>query len=167
MEDVADSAGVAKGTIYRFYRTKEDLLLATCLASLDDLAAKLERIACGRDGARTRLSRMVECAVQYFHQHSDFFEVLQREWGHACLDRKSSFASPHRRARGIYAKVIRDGQAAGEFRGVDAETAADLLMGMNRSTIHFGDPRLAPARVAATITTVFLDGIAISRGRKR
>lgn len=167
MDDVAETAGVAKGTLYRFYRTKEDLLLATCLTSLDELAANLERLAGGSDDARTRLSRMVEYAVQYFRQHSDFLEVMQREWGHASLDRKSPFAALRERSRSIYAKVIRDGQCAGEFREMDSETAAGILMGMNRSTIHFGDPRLPPERAAETILAVFLDGIALREGRKR
>ena len=63
------------------------------------------------------------------------------------------------------AHAIRDGQAAGAFREVDAETAADLLMGMERSTIHFGDSRLMPARAAENILTVFLEGIAICKMR--
>jgi len=159
--DVAAAAGVAKGTIYRFYRTKEEMLAAICFASLEELACDLARVARRPERARVRLARMVEGAARYFREHSDFFEVMQREWGQACLQRKSRFQAYRAKTRAIFAKVIRDGQAAGEFRGVDASSAADMLMGMNRSMLDFGDPRLSPGRVSRLILEVFLRGIAV------
>lgn len=167
VEDVAAAAGVAKGTIYRFYRTKEELLAEICFVSLEELACDLARIARQPVRARVRLGRMVEGAARYFREHSDFFEVMQREWGQACLAKRSPFQTSRKKAREIYAGVIRDGQAAGEFRTVDARTAADMLMGMNRSMIHFGDSRLPPRRVAQLILEVFLGGIALLEGRRR
>jgi AcrR family transcriptional regulator len=160
MADIAAAAGIAKGTIYRFYRTKEELLADICLVLLDELAGDLERVAQQRVSARARLARMVECAIRHFRQRSDFFEVMQREWGHACLGKKTPFMARRARARGIYAGVIRDGQGAGEFRRVDPDTAADILMGMNRTILHFGDPQLPPERVARLILDVFLYGVA-------
>lgn len=166
MDDVADAAGVAKGTVYRFYRTKEELLLAVCLFSLDELARELEQVAARPENARVRLSRMVESAHRYFRQRSDFFEVMQREWGHACLDKMSPFTARRAKARGIYARVIRDGQTTGEFRGVDAETAAGILMGMNRAMLHSGDSRHKPEKTARLVLDVFLSGIAVPKGAR-
>lgn len=167
MEDVAGAAGVAKGTLYRFYRSKEELLADICLVSLDELAGDLACVARRPVSARERLAQMVEGAIRHFRQRSDFFEVMQREWGHACLGKRPPFMARRARARGIYAGVIRDGQGAGEFRDVDAETAADILMGMNRTMLHFGNPRLSPKRAAQVVVDVFLCGIAMPEGRKR
>ena len=164
MEDVAAAAGVAKGTIYRFYRTKEELLAEICFASLEELAGELARISQRPENARERLARMVEGAARYFREHSDFFEVLQREWGQACLQRKSRYLAYRVKTRAIFARVIRDGQAAGELRGVDASAAADMLMGMNRSMLYFGDPRMSAARVARLVLEVFLKGVAVPGG---
>ena len=167
MADIAAEAGIAKGTIYRFYRTKEELLADICLVSLDELAGDMACVARRPVSARERLAQMIECAIRYFRQRSDFFEVMQREWGQACLVRGSPFQVSRKKAREIYAGVIRDGQGAGEFRRVDPDTAADMLMGMNRTILHFGDPQLPPDRVARLILDVFLCGIAIPKGRKR
>ncbi|MGD0089298.1 MAG: TetR/AcrR family transcriptional regulator [Planctomycetota bacterium] len=165
MEDVAGAAGVAKGTIYRFYRTKEALLAATCWISLDELAGDLARVAEQPEGARQRLFQMLECVARHFRQHSDSFEVMQREWARACLQKGSRLSLYRAKLRGIFAKVIRDGQAAGGFRAVDAGPAAEMLMGMNRNMLYFGDPHLSPARVAGLILDVFLGGIARSEGK--
>jgi hypothetical protein len=71
------------------------------------------------------------------------------------------------RARRLYANVIRSGQAAGEFRSIPAERAADLLMAMNRSMLCDGDKRLPAARVAGLILDVFLDGMAVPGGKRK
>ena len=165
VEDVAASAGIAKGTIYRFYRTKDELLAAICLSVLDDLADELKQIAAQRASASTRLRKMVACALRQFRRRSDFFEVMQREWGRAGLDPKSPIRLRRARARRIYAGVVREGQAAGEFRAMDAGTAADILMGMNRTMLYFGDSRVSPEDTAQVVADMFLHGI--SNHRKR
>ena len=164
VEDVAEAAGVAKGTIYRYYRTKEELLAEICFVSLEELARDLAGLAERPESARERLFKMVEGAARYFREHSDFFEVMQREWGQACLQRKSRFLAYRSKTRATFAKVIRDGQATGEFRGVDASLAAEMLMGMNRSMLFYGDPRMSAARVSRLILEVFLRGIADTNG---
>lgn len=165
VEDVAEAAGVAKGTVYRFYRTKEELLAESCYVCLEELTCDLARIAQEPESARERLARMLEGAARYFREHSDFFDVLQREWGQACLQRKSRYLAYRSRTRAVFARVIRSGQAAGEFREVDTSAAADMLMGMNRSMLYFGDSRLSAARMAQLVLEVFLRGIAVPNGK--
>ena len=41
MRDVAALAGVGKGTVYRYFRTKEELYFETILQAFDDLSATL------------------------------------------------------------------------------------------------------------------------------
>jgi AcrR family transcriptional regulator len=165
MEDVAAAAQVGKGTIYRFYPTKEALLAALCLGSFDELTAELERQADAPQRASARLARMIEGVVRHFRQRSDVLEIIQREWSQACLMKMPAFAARRKKTRSLFARVIREGQAADEFRALDAEVAADMLMGMNRNLIRFGDPRLSPARAARMIIDVFLQGISVRKGK--
>ena len=41
VEDVADEAGVARSTLYRYFRTREDLVLGVLLSRLDVGMARL------------------------------------------------------------------------------------------------------------------------------
>src|SRR5260370_42216817 len=41
IDDVAAQAGVGKGTVYRYFRTKEELYFETILQAFDDLSATL------------------------------------------------------------------------------------------------------------------------------
>ena len=59
LRDVASHAGVALGTLYRRFRSKEDLLLAALQQEVDDLRARVERRPPEGDTP-------VECAIGFF-----------------------------------------------------------------------------------------------------
>lgn len=80
MEDVAADAGVAKGTIYRFFPAKEKLYDAVCLESLDEMNGRLGAAAQASASPRVRVERMTGIIVDYFRAHRDFFQVLQHKW---------------------------------------------------------------------------------------
>jgi TetR/AcrR family transcriptional regulator, repressor for uid operon len=44
MEDIATSAGLAKGTLYLYFKNKEDLFYAICDHNLEDLRNQLSRL---------------------------------------------------------------------------------------------------------------------------
>jgi AcrR family transcriptional regulator len=48
VDDVCNAARVAKGSFYRYYRSKDDLYFAACARTTEDLVAELERRAGGR-----------------------------------------------------------------------------------------------------------------------
>jgi AcrR family transcriptional regulator len=163
MEDVADEAGVAKGTVYRFFCTKDDLYVAVCLEFLDELTAQLTEVAQRPDEPRIRLECMAILIFKYFHARRDFFQVMQREWGgthrNALLARRSS-------TRSLLAQVLKEGQQGGAFRdAVNPDLAADGLMGMIRNFVRFGDPRLTPDQMIPHLLDLFLHGMAASEGR--
>jgi TetR/AcrR family fatty acid metabolism transcriptional regulator len=164
MEDVAAHAGIAKGTIYRFYRTKEELYADICLHLLDHLNAELAKTAQEKAPARQRLEKMVQFVVRHFRQHRDSFQVVQREWSGACMGSRAAFLARRGGAVKVFTRVLRGGQAAGEFRSVAAKPAAEMLLGMIRNMVRFGDPRLAPAQVSRVILNIFLHGIDKHKG---
>ena len=43
IDTIASDAGIGKGTIYRYFETKEDLYFATVLHVVETLAAELDR----------------------------------------------------------------------------------------------------------------------------
>ncbi|HEY3321415.1 MAG TPA: TetR/AcrR family transcriptional regulator [Planctomycetota bacterium] len=159
IDDVASAAGVAKGTIYRFYRNKEELYADICLSSLEDLNSRLSDLARGTESAQVRLRQMIECVAEHFGHNRDFFHVMLQEWGGAWSKKRAAFLASRQDAVKIFARVIRDGQKDGAFTGTDAYTSADMLLGMIRSMVRFGDPKLSPQNVAETILSIFLFGI--------
>jgi AcrR family transcriptional regulator len=48
VDDLCSAAKIAKGSFYRYYRSKEELYFAVCRATTDDLVGGFERAAAGR-----------------------------------------------------------------------------------------------------------------------
>lgn len=60
IEDLADMAGVSVGTIYNYYRTKGDILIATVAMEVEEVLAEGERlVADPPDGVETALLALI------------------------------------------------------------------------------------------------------------
>ncbi len=165
MEDVANEAGVSKGTVYRFYSSKEDLCAAIVIEWMDSLLHRLDTALRSGSSTETVLRDMVLCVARHLRRQFDFYRVMQKEESNAGLVRRPEFLARRRAMRDAFAGAIRRGEERSELRGVDAAAAADMIIGMTFSLLKFGSPQRAPEEVAALVTDVFLNGAA--RGKKR
>ena len=159
MDDVADKAGVAKGTLYRFYPNKEELYAAICFDWIDELTQEMRQIAGREVDVRTRLEAIMIHAIDQFRKYQDFFRVLQRQETQQALYHNRDLLARRAGVRDIYARLIREGQAQGLFRGGDATRAADMLMGMLRSLLWFGDPKQSSRAITRGVIELFFHGV--------
>ena len=81
MDAVADAAGVAKGTIYLYYKSKNELLTEL----MDDRTARLTRMLMEGIGAacdvRGKLKALIEAHFQFYARESEFMLLLSRQLG--------------------------------------------------------------------------------------
>ena len=68
MSDVSDRAGLSRGTVYRYFPTKEDLLAVLAEYEQDRFADGLRR-ALEEDGPDPSLAAVVEYIINYLRQH--------------------------------------------------------------------------------------------------
>jgi AcrR family transcriptional regulator len=157
MEDIAAAAEVGKGTLYRYFKDKEELYMALLSQGAEGM---LERLHDGLAGAVTpcqRLEAVVEAYIEFFDEHPHLFDVIQ----HAEVMHKSQTEFPWQRTRAENIRLVTDilleGERAGAFHLVDADLAVLLLLGGVRSVIRFG-PRPRPTGLAHAIVESFLHG---------
>jgi TetR/AcrR family transcriptional regulator, fatty acid metabolism regulator protein len=116
VSDVARRAGVADGTIYLYFKNKEDLLLSIFEEKMDDL---LGGLGATLEGVADPLERIRRFARFHFGQVRDnrsTAEVLQVE-----LRLSNKFLKEYRPEKlwaylGVFGQIVRDGQARGLFR---------------------------------------------------
>lgn len=116
VSDVAAKAGVADGTIYLYFRNKEDILLSIFEEKMDLLIAGLNAALVGVDDPVERIRTF---AVYHFGQvdrNQALAEVLQVE-----LRLSNKFLKEYRPQKlwnylGVLEDIIRDGAARGVFR---------------------------------------------------
>ncbi len=159
IDDVAALAGVGKGTVYRYFRTKEELYFETILQAFDDLYARLVRTSSREISATRRLERIARETLQFSWQRRHLFRLLQTEERRFAM-RESELRRRREDIIGLFRKAIVDGVASGEFRGIDPRIAAELFRGMIRAANFFRSEADSPDHLATEIIGIFTHGIA-------
>src|SRR5271157_1277432 len=85
MDQVAECAGIAKGTLYLYFRSKRDIYLAALMEGIRSLNEDARRKVEAATGVREKLRAFIETRVRYFEQHRDFFLIYHSEIGNLRL----------------------------------------------------------------------------------
>ena len=81
VDGIAKSAGVAKGTVYLYYKSKEDILRHVLDEDLRQLHNDTVPIITGTGSIEEKLERFVFSALTFFDLKRDFFEQVHFEMG--------------------------------------------------------------------------------------
>ncbi len=126
--DVADAAGVAKGTMYLYYESKDDLLAALRSRYLDQCAAAL-RPQPGKP-VSARIRQMIVGLFDFAAEHHELHHLLFHEAG---FSEDDAFAG----VRNDLTDLIEEGVESGELRAQDVQTAtAFVLHGVHGALVH-------------------------------
>lgn len=148
MSEVASAAGVARGTVYRYFQGREALLDALGRVAVEEAgrglaAARLDEVAIEEAFAR---------AVRALVLVGDYFVVLARE--RASVERGEF----ERRVGGVLRALLERGRALGEIRtDVPVGWLVEALIGVIVSVLGAGSTAGVEDKVDA-ITSLFLDG---------
>jgi len=83
MAEIARVAGVAKGTLYLYYPSKQDIYWAALGRSLLELAAATRSQAESAATAEQKVHAFIATKLRYFEEHRDFFRIYYSEVGRA------------------------------------------------------------------------------------
>ena len=116
ISDIARRAGVADGTIYLYFKNKEDLLLSIFEEKMDFMLDGLEKALDGIDDPLDRVRRFAIFHFQQVEENRSAAEVLQIE-----LRLSNKFLKDYRPEKlwaylGVFGQIVREGQAQGIFR---------------------------------------------------
>jgi TetR/AcrR family fatty acid metabolism transcriptional regulator len=175
LEAVAREAGLAKGTIYLYFRDKEDLYFHTVLHMLDSLQASIREQAERPAGALERMRGLALGQCSFFAQHRDDLQLLApfSNPGLARLHKRLISVMKELLA-GHYQFVIalvEEGQRSGELRrDLESRHIALAFIGMvnqaAQSLVRFApggpqasEPQALPERMADTIMRILVEGV--------
>jgi AcrR family transcriptional regulator len=130
MEEVARMARVGKGTLYRYFPSKEDLYLAIVDKAFALLIARLEGEHAAAMPPAVALERMIEAIVETFSQHLPSFRLIHRGEGRLFLRKKEVIRAKRAHIAQLLSEVLDRGVESGAFRKVDRQLAPSMLIGM-------------------------------------
>lgn len=161
--DVARVAGVAAGTVYLYFKSKDDLLVSIFERTMSDAIAEAgAALAEVRDPAE-RLRRIAALHLDRLGRDRDLAVVVQVELRQS-IKFMERFSSTHLQDYlDIIRRAIADGQQAGVFRrDVDANLAAKALFGaLDEMATNWmlSRRRYALADTAGPVVDLFLKGV--------
>jgi TetR/AcrR family fatty acid metabolism transcriptional regulator len=157
MEDIAAEARVGKGTLYRYFKDKDELYLKLLERASGQFSARVHEAVGQAGGGRERLVALARAVIGYFDEQPHILELIQR----AELLRGLGAGFPWQGARADLFRVTEDllesGRRRGEFAVRDPEVAMMLLLGGLRTIIRFG-PRPRPTDLAERAVDALLQG---------
>ena len=121
---IAERAGVAVGSLYRYYANKEELVARLYGENYARLAKELERVAAEVASTRDKITAMVRFICNFFDREWDLARFLLLEQ-HVRLKSYAGVANPV----DIVRDVLIEGVRRGEVRKLDAMLATALVMG--------------------------------------
>jgi TetR/AcrR family transcriptional regulator len=157
MEDIAAAAEVGKGTLYRYFKDKEELYTALLDRASAGLLRRIDEELAGVEGPREKLEALVTAILDYLDANPYLFDVAQ----HAeALGRPGSTLKMQKMRESNVRRtlaIIEEGRQAGLWDIPEPETAVLMLLGGLRAVLRFGTTP-HPARLARRIIEDFLHG---------
>jgi AcrR family transcriptional regulator len=160
LSDVAEAAGVGKGTLYIYFKSKDDLYLSVLYSGFDQLVAELQRrLDQGRSGPWENLETAVSEIVRFAFRNPYMFELMRTvRWSDVLGDDR--WKSKRSELKALMESIIRHGIDCGELNDPHPELTARFIPGMIRSVLvekpRSVDPQTLIDHILRFIRTVLI-----------
>jgi len=165
MDVVVAACGFGKGTIYRYFPSKQQLYLAVIFGGVERLRGELEAAVRTEAAPAGKIRQIVHRTLAYFWDRRFFFALIHRSEHKADGEAREWF-----RHREALSRVVQDtvaaAMAAGQARRMDPRIAAEMLLGMMRGVNRYRtkDDRLED--LVDAVVDVFMRGVGTPAGRR-
>src|SRR6185312_12935545 len=128
---IAAEAGVAKGTIYLYYSSKDQIFWAALSSRFREMLTRSQREMGAAQGTRAKIQAGLRVRFEFFRTDEQFLRMYLAEFGRLC---GSSGPQPHpvqalyQESAETIAAVLQEGVNSGELRPLDTVEAALALM---------------------------------------
>lgn len=173
MQEIADEAGIAKGTIYLYFKNQQELLEAVIEHSASRLLEQLRAALSSSGTFRQRFQTLLRSHIEFFDTHRDVFRIhlaaKYPEGGDTIAARCDRASRPQYQAyMKLLTTFLEEAAKNEEIRCNNPRRLASFLEEGVASVLHERMSEKKPVPVEEEvewITSVVLDGIARKRSR--
>jgi len=127
---IAKQAGVADGTIYLYFKNKEDILISLFQEKMGNFVEKIEEKIAGKNKAAEKLLLMVETHFQMLSEDRHLAIVTQLELRQSNIDLRHKINDVLKGYLSLIEQILKDGKESGEFSPtLDVRLARQMIFG--------------------------------------
>ncbi|HVR40322.1 MAG TPA: helix-turn-helix domain-containing protein [Thermoanaerobaculia bacterium] len=133
MQEIADEAGVAKGTIYLYFRDRDELVEKTFESAITQLKARIDQAMATDAPIQQKLRDIFAAKLTFFTENREFFRLyiaLRHPEGNAQQQRRHKrMCEPQYRASiDRFAQFLESAMERGEIRKMDSQRLALFII---------------------------------------
>ena len=169
VDEIADSAGLGKGTVYRYFKDKKNLFLSIVdrgLESLKDLA--LEAMAKEKEPL-DKIKKVIEIYLKFFEKHSDLIRIFIHEQSEFQKRIQKRYYHHYYEHVNKVEKIFKEVQALGLIKKkMNPRLAIAILTDMLNSFIYtwqLTGKKYSLSESFTVITEIYFTGILEQRGK--
>jgi AcrR family transcriptional regulator len=160
MDSVAGAAGVAKGTLYLYFESKEDLYLGILSDGLETIARNYQASVNPAASVPDRLRRAIEVTLEFYDKRRDLLRLMATEEPRMAEARNRLIDDWRERGVRFFTSLIEEGARAGAFRANDPLLATWAILGAMRSVMLYYGPRRPISEITAELSAQMLRSLA-------
>jgi AcrR family transcriptional regulator len=134
MDEIAEAAGVAKGTLYLYFKSKRALYLAALKHGILELNAQTRRAVENARGIREKIRAFISMRVEYADQNREFCKIYYSELGNLVhpVPTQSEFKKMYMQQVDFMTGVLEAAEEGGEIRPGRARQTALMIYDATR-----------------------------------
>lgn len=130
IQDIADSVGILKGSLYHYVRSKEDFLFKIIKDVFDQANAEILELTEQDVAPLERLALFVRAHVTFAAQHLTAYTIQLREFNKLSEERQEAIRQGGATYIGALRVILEDGQAAGAIDpNLDTRLSSIIITG--------------------------------------
>ena len=141
MEEIAAAAGVAKGTLYLYFQSKDDLIQALITQVGENILQDLEAALQAPGTPPEKLVRMVSVLLEYLNRDRLLFPIYARELLRGEQESREGFRRDYQELEERFVTLVTglfaEGIAAGQFIPANPRLLTFLIRGLARATGYY------------------------------
>jgi AcrR family transcriptional regulator len=141
MDEIATAAGVAKGTLYLYFQSKDDLLQAMISQVGENILRDVESSLQAPGTPAEKLIRMVSVLLEYLNRERLLFPIYARELLRGKRESREGFwrhyQETEERFLTLLTNLLAEGVAAGQFIPANPRYLTYLIRGLVRATGYY------------------------------
>lgn len=161
MREIAGAAGMGKSTLYDYFESKDDILVAYFEDEIQVITQAAQALARENLPADKKLRRIMEEHLDYLLANKNFYMKLSLESQRLNLEGQKRLAVARHAFQDMIRDLIEEGIREGCFRPIDSMLAMRVILGAVTPVVFTTRPSGTPHEMLSRALDMIFNGICL------